>query len=557
MERSDDAAPDIGMAAAPDGTAGGRSSLGRDRLGLVVTAALAVGLLTYTYLYAFTQHLFVFTEARNFLLRAFDLDLVRIFLLPVPDYVGTGRLTTHAAFEVMGAACGVEVACVNMAQILVLAVAAALVFVHTVQLSRSPALAALVAGLWVISAPVLGAAMWQSTLFDKLAVVASLAISGFWFWAFGRPRLSKTAMVAVGGVSVLLLGIAFNTKEITFYLPGVLIVLAFLRGLEGKGRLPRNLLTAALPLAYSGWFIGVALVRLDESYVSHVGSGSSLDTLGILLGQLLALGQTYALGAWGSWFDSAQALAFGLLVATAVSAAVLVIAAIRRSGLSLHRDTLVSFTPELYLGATFLGVMLLTTRTLHPSAYYLMIPYWALMTLVLLVVRRAALATSRPGLASAIVVSLLVLASVSATASHFGDGASVTRATLNSQRFMETGSMIRQVLQGRAVAHVDWRAIGPSDTEWYILRDETADPVPGPTLWPFIMEDAAQQPTLQPLGEGDAASLRAEAVAHPEPGRVLVVTGPLYELQLLVHEGQVLYEAPPSAVGSSGGASLR
>jgi hypothetical protein len=244
-------------------------SSSRSALAWPFAAVLAVvGLAAFIVVMALSGDLFVFSEARTVLLRPpTEHDLLRFFVLPVPDW-GHGRLASISWFEINGAICGVDHRCVNVAGAFLVAAGAVLAVFHARQIIGSLGVAVWVGLLWLLSPAVLALTMWQSTRYDSLAFVLALASMSLWWWALGRSWTSTLGGLAFVVGSVLLLALSFNAKEATYFLPGVLLLSALVRG-YGIRAVRRNLVLAAVPLLYATYFIGYGLSHLTAGYAAN------------------------------------------------------------------------------------------------------------------------------------------------------------------------------------------------------------------------------------------------------------------------------------------------
>ncbi len=187
-----------------------------------------------------------------------------------------------ALFEATGWLCGVDHVCVNATGALLIAGCVCIGIIHARQITRSVGASLWVTALWLLSPTVLALTMWQSTRFDSLAFFLALVTMSLWWWVLGETRLSKLAMAAFVVGSVFLLALAFNAKEITYFLPLLLVILALVRGTD-IGVRRRNLALAAIPLLYSGFFIAYALTHVASDY----GANSSLANIPGNLEQLV------------------------------------------------------------------------------------------------------------------------------------------------------------------------------------------------------------------------------------------------------------------------------
>lgn len=515
---------------------------------LLLFLASMTGLGLFLYVYLLTKDLFIFTEARGFLLndRNLHFDIGQFFFFPRPTIDGSGRLVTTMSNIGIGQVCGVDIRCVNGAESAFLAIGGAAILLHSYQVARSVLLAILATAIWCFSAPALGAAMWQSVLVDKTALIAAIACSAFWYWALARERFTPGAKIVFTIVSVILIAVAFNAKEITFYLPAVMITLAVTRSSGSGRRLRRNLTLITLPLCYSLWFIVYTLFHVDSGLASHVAGGDAFTGVGTLLTDTLGIGHNFmGLGSWGSWFDATTAIAevaYGV-TATTITIGVVVAArhSRRRDPSSFASRARRRFGPELYLLVVFLSIVAISSRTQFPNAYYMLIGYWALALLVLLTIRRIATASQRPRLVEMGLVALVSLSVGSAYLTHFGNGSAVPRLRTASSAMIQTGTRIAALLQGHTVTSVVWRTVGVPDCGWYVLRGDGQSEIwPASDIWPYLTGDATALPTVDVLTDETWPDYVARPLEFAHPGQAVVIVSDTYGLVGLLYEGVLL-----------------
>ncbi len=515
---------------------------------LLLFLASIAGLGVFLYLYLLTKDLFIFTEARGFLLndRNLHFDVGQFFFFPQPTITGSGRLTTVISYIGISRLCGVDIRCINGADAAILAIGGAAILLHSYQVARSALLATLATAIWCFSAPTLGAAMWQSVLVDKTALIAAIACSGFWYWALARERFTLVAKIGFVMVSVLLLAVAFNAKEITFYLPAVMITLAVTRGTGSGRRLRRNIGLIALPLCYALWFIVYTLLNVTPDLASHVAGGDAFTGLATLMTDTLGIGRNFmGLGSSGPWFETMTAIARLAYGVTATAIAIGVVVAVRetrRRGWSFSASRVIERVgPELYLLVVFVSIVAISARTQFPNAYYMLIGYWALALLVLLTIRRIAAASQRPRLIETGLVALVVLSVGSAYLTHFVDGSAVPRLRAASAAITQTGTQIAGLLQGYPVTSVAWRTVGVPDCEWYVLRGDGHSEIwPTPDIWPYLTGDATALPAVDVLTDETWPEYVARPLEFAQPGQAVVVISDTYGLVGLSYQGVVL-----------------
>lgn len=498
--------------------------------GVVALATFAVNLLI-------TAPLFVFSEARYYMLWPQPGGLTRFFLAPELQW-GSGRQLGIAAFQVTGSVCGVDAGCVNASTALLVAIAAGVLLIHTRQITNSLWIAVVVTCLWVLSPAVLGISLWQATRFDLLAFIVALSASAIWWHVLGRSWRPRWAAVAFAIGSALLYAIAFNAKEITYYLVGVLPLLAVTRGCGVPGRVRRNLTASALPLLYALVFIGVALHNIEPGYAGSTGGNDVAASAFELVRQGVGLGQSY-MGIWqvSPMFDSLlRATKVGYLLTAAAVVGILIVVVLRGARPSWDR----SWGTELYVGAVMVATLAVGARANGAAAYYLVIPHWAALVLGALLLRRLTRGLARPRLAFVVVAVLFAAAAITGYASLFTERSAWSVLARASSDLRGVGDTIKDRLGGVDVSDVSWLTEGQPTGFQYTIRG-IGGPLAGKELWPWLVQDRDARPAFHALVDGEAGSWQRRAGEFSASGQVMVVLSNDYQLTLLVHEGKVLW----------------
>jgi hypothetical protein len=514
---------------------------------ILVLAALG----TFVFLSFLVQHFFIWTEARSLMLYRYPGDLAQFLLFPEPDY-GAGRLTRVGALALTGRYCGVDPVCVNNVSNVLIAGAVVLLLAHTRQLSRSTVLALTVAGLWLLLPPLLGNAMWKSAWNDVLAFIFIMLAGGLWWRVFGRAGLSRPVLVTFAAINVPLLALAFNSKELTFYLVGILPLLAVARGAAAR-MVSRNLLLSAPALLYAGWYIAWALTHIAPAYLEQVTSSDIVRTLPRLALQAIGLHRDFMfLVQSGDRFEQLFVAAWLAFVLFAIALVVTAAVAVGRAGLEPLVATVRArdwrrLTDRaglaLYLGATFAAVWILGARSQGAAAYYMVIAAWAGLTLTLLLIRW--IAAQLPGTRAIGVglTALLALPIVLVFASNLTAESTYRRLSAASEAMDRAGGILRSALAGREVTAVRWRMTDLDPSAFFVTRGDPVTRQPGGDIWPWLLADFSARPEVTPLEAGGPADLRAALGDFSAPGETLLVMSPSYDILLLAHEGEVLYEA--------------
>ncbi|CAN5580473.1 hypothetical protein BH24CHL9_BH24CHL9_05420 [soil metagenome] len=508
-------------------------------------------LAAFTFIYVLTHHLFVWTEARGMILDAWPGDLQQWLLFPEP-FCGAGRLTGIATFQLTGRVCGVDTDCVNAVGAILTAGAMVLLIVNTRQITRSVGLAVVVALMWLLSPAVLGISIWQSARFDILAFIGAMAAGALWWKVFGQRILSRGTMVLAVVASILTMAFAFNAKETMYYLAGLIVFLAVVRGAGVEGAIRRNLAIALIPVAYATFFIAHALTHTDPTYAASVGGGDVVRRVQVLIFETLGLHDNFMFvwqrGGSFEWLNTAARVGYVVLVAAVVSAGYLALRRARRSRVlaSVRGRRLLRLIrhlgPWLYLAGTAAIIIGISSRSLGAAVYYLPIASWALLVLGVLVLRWLSTAFRYRRTALALLLALFALAPSLGYLSYLTERSTYRQLNEASARMDDASAILRGALAGREVAHVAWRMLALPDTSFFVTRGDARTYQPGRDIWPWLMRDPGARPDVTPLADGTQASLRDDVQRYAGPGQVLLVMTGEYDLVLLAHEGQILWE---------------
>lgn len=480
-------------------------------------------------------------------------DLSRWLLFPELAW-GPGRLTGLASFQLTGRVCDMNLSCINGVGAAMLSVATVLLLVHTRQVTRSAVIAIGVAVLWVLSPAVLGISIWQSTRFDILAFSGVLAAGILWWAVFSRPVVTPIWAIATVAGSILLMAFTFNAKEVAFFLVGMMPALAVIRGAGRPGSVPRNLLLCVIPVAYGIWFVVHALTHTDPAYAATIGGSPSTEVASRLLTKMFGLhqgfmfvrqeGPTYQLlsgvALTGLWlFVAVLVVAFAVSVGRGLLWRPLARLRTRRWGPLIAR-----IGPWLYVTTVVMVVITLGSRSRGAETYYLTLPYWAFLSLGGMTLRWLSGYLPRRKLWLAALVALFVVPSLAAYASLLTERSTYGRLVAASARMADASSILRNTLAGRTVTRVSWRMLdelGP--TAFFVVRGDPATYEPARDIWPWLMHERMSRPEVVPLTAGTLEELRATTTGSA--GDVVVAMGRDYELLLVIHEGDVLWD--PSA----------
>jgi hypothetical protein len=337
-----------------------------------------------------------------------------------------------------------------------------------------------------------------------------------------------------------------------YYLVGMMPLLAVVRGIGIPGRVARNLLIAALPVAYGVYFIAYALTHTVPEYAAHAGSNDIVPAVFQLVSQSLGL-SAYFMFLWhleGPFRGVNTVAQIGYIAAMIMGVAAL-IWAIRRRGarrfaVLVKRRRWASLIRRsgsgLYLGVTLLVVLLVSARSRGAAVYYLPIAYWAGLTLLFVTIRWVGRwLPGRTWMSVGLAMGFAVPALIS-YASLLVDGTSYARLSTAAARITDAGTVVRETLEGRDASQVHWRMLGLPETAFYVVRGDPVTYQPTDEIWPWLVQDPTAHPSVTAVLDGDLDQMRAAIARHSLPGEVLLVMSDDYEVLLISHEGQVLWD---------------
>jgi len=530
----------------------------------VVAASAIAAVIVFVFIYVLTQHLFVFTEARQYINLSWPIPIDRFFLSPYLEY-GGGRLTGMAQFQLTGALCGTNVNCVQQFGAGLFAIAAVVLVGHTYQITRGRLATLTVAALWILSPTVLGVAMWQAARFDLVAFSLVLLAGAFWWHVFGLERTTPLAMIVIGVASILLLAVAFNAKEVTYYLLGTILLLAIGRA-PNRAAVRRNLVACVVPVTYGVLFVVWALTHTMPAYAATQGTASMVDKLVHLTTAAAGLGGNYMfLWQRGRAFEILHFAAWATYIVLIVVLIVLVAMVIWRRHMATATPETTSdgpindatpvgedsgtiriwiqrSMPWGYLLWTMLVIMLISSRSQGASAYYMTVPWWAAVTIGVLGIQRLASWLPRSRLVLGGLVVLFLVPMTLGYLSLFTPLSTYGRLAEDSRRIEVVGAQLREVLGERDVRNVTWRTLGLPYTAFFVTRGDAVTYEVASDIWPWLMRDPRARPKVTSIRAGSLEELRSGIAEYAEPGEVLVVMSDDYRLLLVADEGVIVYE---------------
>jgi hypothetical protein len=508
----------------------------------VCTAVLVV----FIAVYLLTQNLFILVEGRTYFVNAgfvSGITASRYWLFPAGSNT---RFTSMMFASLVNHTCGVSVTCTNTWEAELVALAFGAIAIHTFQLIGSLRLTLFVAGLWVLSAPGLSGVLWQSIQHDKIALILTILTLTLAVEFFSRRDRPRWADALFSVVLTGLFGVAFNAKEVAFLLPICVSFLAVVLALRGGGSVLRNLQILALPVVYSAWYIGYYFAHLGAAWSHHIASGSPLEGIETLILVSLSLGNFFSLGQWGPYSREALAIAKPLYVAFAGIVAALALFRARkwrrsRTGfIASLPNAILGRWRELYLLLILSVSLAAFARTKFPSAFYMMIPFWAGTLLVILVLRFLVADMPHSRVAFGLLLLLMAAPLLVSYSTHFAPGGAVPRLLQGSRSLEFSFETVRALLPAPQVKAVRITVAGTPDSRWYLLtgaRGESLDA----DLGPYIFDDLSSRPVM--IDGDDPVNTAKPRV----PGEADIRLAEDYSLMSISFDGQTMFRRTGSS----------
>jgi hypothetical protein len=220
---------------------------------------------------------------------------------------------------------------------------------------------------------------------------------------------------------------------------------------------------------------------------------------------------------------------------------------------------LLGASAEIQLTAVATVTLGILVRSATPAAYYLLIPTWAVVALLLLVIRRLAAMLPRPRLAMGVVVGAWATLHLAVLAVLLAPGSAVDQLMVASSQMRDIGAALRDVYaEGRPPGPIAWRTLASPATEFFVLRDPSQGHVGatggygvGGDLYPYLLGDPTWARRTTYLPDGTVDQIRAlPAEAH----RTIVVIDDGYRVVLVTYEGQVVMDATAGSAAQSASA---
>jgi hypothetical protein len=381
--------------------------------------------------------------------------------------------------------CGFSAPCTNAGQAILLATAACLLFLHLVQLLDKSEVAVVLALSWCLSLAAIEGGLWQATQLDKLAMSFSLLYMIVLFHFVRHSKPSAAAYAACNLLLVVLLLLAFKSKEIAFFLVPVTLLVVLVEGMAGgvNGVLAKARLTV-IPVVYGTYYLQYYLRHLPDDMRIHVGSGDPMVAVPVLLFDMLGDGSALGTGDWGNDHALLAAAAAITMTLLLILAATSTIVARYRSAAGLDR----SARNGIYLVAVLVCNLVTLASTAHPQAYYLMIAEGALFGLIGVAVTAPIRGIARR-MEEARRLTLLGLLAVSVMLGYAAQrmpGSATVRIQAMSRIVNDSFATIRTAVPAEAIKDAQFLFPAPIDGDWYFFGSINNDERPDPEMLSFV-----------------------------------------------------------------------
>ena len=300
-------------------------------------------------------------------------------------------------------------------------------------------------------------------------------------------------------VGTFLCVLALNAKEISFFLPGALLLQAIL---FSRDRSPsgywHSIARVAAPVMYSAWFIIYYMSHLEGGWENHVVGGNTKVAVGHSLMFLMNIGNVMNLGNWSPWVHVVKAIVTaGVLMAFALSVYLLVVR--RREG-AAARTSDGGLRERLYLAGIFVMTMAIVARTTHPSAYYLLIPAWSFYLIITIMMWKTGEALNvRWGKTITVTVGVLIFQI--GFLGNFAPGAAFRRIMDQGRNLSESYAEIRVALGEQSPEQVRFILPKTVDGYWYFFRGLNRDDMAADRyITPFMLRKNMLVPVAYEFG---------------------------------------------------------
>jgi hypothetical protein len=411
----------------------------------------------------------LYAHDRYFGMNAFDLE--RFFIFPY-DY---SRLLSAGTGRAIGNFCGPSSDCINAVNSLLLSIIVLVAFASTLLITRDLKIAFFTIGAWILSASTLNSILWQATQHDKLATLFFFITVSIAVLIFDSDLMSLKKQILCGLLLSFILALSFNTKETTFILPAVLVVLAIVKSIQNRIAIKQIIGVLILPILYSIWYVTYFLNHISPGISSHSFSGNPLTTSVSFLKQSLNLGNFMYLSEYSVLNVLILKVGGVLYVIGFAIFSIFIIAYLTRFDFkrlflkSFENPLLRILIPFCTLIACLFGIL----RTEVPVAFYLLLPTWASILLFI----EFFYAISRMFVAKQFLfkgaVVLICFAYVSTYSIHFGQNGVVTQLNSSSKNLQKTFDQLNDLPINNKLTIVleDTNSYGI----WYLLLGATSE----------------------------------------------------------------------------------
>jgi len=433
---------------------------------------------------------------------------------PVGGISAGSRMTAMLLSALDARVCGFDARCINTSQAMLMAVATSLLFLHLTQLLANRWVAALLALMWCLSLPALEAGLWQAIQLDKLAMSLSLLYLIVLFRFIREGKKKAPGYLSCNLLLVLLLLLAFKSKEISFLLVPVTVLVVLVEGeSEGMEGIMTRALFVILPVGYGIFYILHYLRYIPPDMQAHVLAGNPVKVLPVLLFGILGDEPLLDLGGWGNDYSYITAAASITMVLAIISAGISFVIARRTTGPGMDNTA----RNGIYLAGLLVCGILIPARTEDPHPYYLMIAEGALLGLIGLAVlvpirglARPVDTTRRFGL-----LGLLGVAMLLGYAAQRTPGSAAIRIQQMGRIINDSFATIRSAVPPEAITDVQFLFPTPIDGDWYLFGNVSNDGGPDPEMMSFVYRRRVPVYVIYRYGSADDSA--------PNPGGTMRV----------------------------------
>jgi hypothetical protein len=378
--------------------------------------------------------------------------------------------------------CGFSARCVNDVQDALLAADATLLFLHIAQISGRRGLSFIVAILWCLSLPAMGAALWQSTQFDKLVMIFSLIYLMVLFHYVKLDKISVYQKILCNNLLLVFLFLAFKSKESAFFLiPVTALVVLIDKFKLHKAGMVSSLKLIIAPILYGVYHIQYVMLHLPDNLRTHVSSGAIRTVTPKLIMMLFGYGEVLGTGNWGDEYEAAAGLASDVMITAVIFVFISFLVAVvveRQKYSSFSQLSLITFKNLLYLLGLILSNLVIVVKTAQPAAYYMMLIEGAFLAFI-------ALAAVKPisGLPvfvdharSSILLACLAAGVTLGQYSQYRSGAAAFRLRTESRMIEDSFAVIRASVQADQVKSARFYFAQPISGDWYFFHPVNAQP---------------------------------------------------------------------------------